>query len=112
MEEILEKNTRDFIGYVNQSGLIELTVYLCPCSERIQSDFTLNALIRRMERQIAGHCRPAKIYRTNDVTGKYGLDNYLDEKSDQEWHIPYTREFFTALGTEIVTNLFNRYADE
>ncbi len=112
LEEILEKNTRDFIGYVNQSGLIELTVYLCPCSERIQSDFTLNALIRRMERQIAGHCRPAKIYRTNDVTGKYGLDNYLDEKSDQEWHIPYTREFFTALGTEIVTNLFNRYADE
>ncbi|MFC6651739.1 hypothetical protein ACFTAO_15520 [Paenibacillus rhizoplanae] len=38
---------------------------------------------------------------------KYKLSEFNDGLGDEEGHVPYLREYYTAMGTELVMSIYN-----
>ena len=112
IKETLETNTRDFIYYVNQANMKNLRIYLCQCSEMVLGNLELNLWIHKLEKMIKEQCLNAKVIIMDQVVEKYELGNYLDTNGDKEWHIPYKRELFIVLGTEVIADIFREYTYE
>jgi hypothetical protein len=104
----LIQNTEEFIQAVNEAKLPDLSVYLCPYSSRVAAQGKLVLLIIGLEHRIKEECTGASVYFAAKAASRYSLWNYQDESGDREWHIPYSREFFAALGTFILSNVFRK----
>jgi hypothetical protein len=108
IKEKLIQNTEEFIQAVNEAKLPDLSVYLCPHSPSVASLGKLALLITGLEQRIKEECTGASVYFAAKAASLYSLGNYQDESGDREWHIPYSREFFAALGTYIMSNVFKK----
>ncbi|WP_151732837.1 condensation domain-containing protein [Paenibacillus tengchongensis] len=107
LEAVLAENTARFIqsllGHVNRHRS-PLLLVLCPASERILGQPGLSAQIAQLEAQITGKAagnRYITVLQGQEIAWKYGLTEYNDGLGDEEGHVPYLREYFTALGTEL-----------
>lgn len=110
IKQMLIQNTDEFIRAVNEAKLSDLSVYLCPYSPKVAGQGKLALLITSLENRIKKECTGASVYSAAKAASKYRLWNYQDEMGDKEWHIPYSREFFAALGTQIMSNVFRKSA--
>jgi len=83
-------------------------VCICPSSPLMMSDPAHRALHERMERLLASslsHVPGVTLKTANDLARVYPVSDYYDRHGDELGHVPYTREFFTALGTSIIRHL-------
>ncbi|WP_162551224.1 condensation domain-containing protein [Paenibacillus tepidiphilus] len=114
LEAVLAENTGRFIssllGHVNKHRS-RLLLVLCPASARVLGHPELSAQVGRLEAQIEGKAagnRYITVLQGEDIARKYGLAEYNDGLGDEEGHVPYLREYFTALGTELALNMLER----
>ena len=83
-------------------------VCLCPSSPATLADPDQKALHDRLEGLLASSLAGVTgvtLAGTKDLSRAYPVSNYYDRYGDELGHIPYTREFFAALGTSIARHV-------
>jgi len=113
LEAVLAENTNRFIkcvgSFINRHPS-KMVLYLCPASEKISKNNELKRLIQRLEQQITAGCarnRNITVLQGEEVVRKYSIADYNDHFGDEEGHVPYLREYFAAMGTELVMSIFD-----
>lgn len=110
---VLTDNTNRFIqcasSFVNkhQSKVI---LYLCPASDKVNQMNETKRLIQQSEQKIAAECAKngnISVLHGDEIAVKYKLSEYNDGLGDEEGHVPYLREYYTAMGTELVMSIYN-----
>ncbi|MCP5111218.1 MAG: HAD-IIIC family phosphatase, partial [bacterium] len=107
----LEANVGDFVSMLERAASkspVPYLVCLCPASDEFRADAGRAELERRLERQIvtkfdglgAVHVVPS-----SEILDLYPVDNCHDPHGDRLGHVPYTPEFFAALGTVIARKI-------
>jgi len=101
----LESNVFDFIaalsGAARQSPAPFLVI-LCPGSAAFLADAERAEFAERLEEVIAESCRETsnvQFLRPKEILAMYPVEEPRDPHSDRLGHVPYTQEFFAALGT-------------
>lgn len=109
-----EQNVLDFLdaleSYARQHPTPTI-VCLCPPSEAAAAQADKADLIRRLEEVIAARLirlKEVSVLRHEEVSGLYAVRQVNDARADELGHLPYTAEFFTALGTAIARRVFSR----
>ncbi|WP_379129612.1 condensation domain-containing protein [Paenibacillus sp. sgz500958] len=113
-EAVLTENANRFIqcakGFVNKHQS-QIVVCLCPASDKIKQDNRLLQLVQRLEDKINLECAKNQniaVIQGEDIARKYQMTDFNDGLGDEEGHVPYLREYFTAMGTELVLSIFQR----
>jgi FkbH-like protein len=107
IEERLERHARDLTAALKTAGQQSAVPYLlclCPASQRFQANESMAAFLQSLEEGIAkslGDGRGVQVITSAELGARYPVSNYDDAVADKVGHVPYTQEFFTALGTMI-----------
>lgn len=107
----LERNVRDFLDVLQTASNSRGSTYfvcLCPESNALATNDTRIAALRSQEnliRQTTKSLSDVYFIDYHDVVKTYEVDEVNDPTGDEIGHIPYTPDFFTALGTAIVRKL-------
>lgn len=83
---------------------VPLFVFLCPASDNILSDSALTSAFREIEASFidaAGRIPNIFVFRTEHLFSRFSITTHDNPKGNSIGHIPYTEEFFSALGTEL-----------
>lgn len=114
LEAVLTENTNRFIqytkGFVNKHQS-EVILYLCPASDKVGKNHSLMELIQKLENKITADCsfhNNIVVLQGYEIARKYNVEHFNDGLGDEEGHVPYLREYFTAMGTELVLNIFDK----
>src|SRR5437868_10483989 len=87
---------------------VPMVVALCPASPALLSDLKQAAILRQAEDALrSGLSGKAGIYfvGSGEACNAYAVGEYHDAYGDQLGHIPYTPEFFAALGTVVARKI-------
>jgi FkbH-like protein len=107
IEERLERHAGDLTAALRTAGERSAVPYLlclCPASRQFQANESLASFLRSLEGRLArilNNSRGIHVVTSAELGGQYPVTNYEDSRADKEGHVPYTQEFFTALGTMI-----------
>jgi FkbH-like protein len=85
-----------------------MLVCLCPASPEFLSDESRAAFAARSEEALQSALRDLStvhLTTTGDIQRLYPVATYYDPHADELGHVPYTPEFFAALGTVIARQL-------
>jgi len=105
VDEFLEENARQLVHSLRDAAkrvACPFLAALCPASPERE------ASVRRAEELIrAGLCDAGPLYwlRTEQLLSLYPVAAIHDPQSDQLGHVPYTKEFFAALGAFCVRKI-------
>jgi amino acid adenylation domain-containing protein/FkbH-like protein len=109
-KEKLYQSRRDLIAALRsaaQRSAVPYIVCLCPASPTT----VLKDQLRLEERCIYSDLQDApgvEVFTSQSLFASYPVSDYYDPERDKMAHIPYTEEFFAALGTSIVRKLHLR----
>jgi len=103
----LEQNAKDLIQAIRTAtgrSAIPHVVCLCPASPAVCTD----PLLLQVEQLICSELRraPGVLLLAAKELGAYPVINYYDADRDHMGHIPYTAEFFAAMGTTIARKIY------
>lgn len=107
----LERNVRDFLDVLGASRRERSStcfVCLCPESNALTTNATRIAALRSQEnliRDTTKYMSDVYFVDYHDVIKTHDVDEVNDPTGDEVGHIPYTPDFFTALGTAIARKL-------
>jgi FkbH-like protein len=107
IEERLERHAGDLTAALRTAGEQSAVPYLlclCPASRQFQPKESLASFLQSLEGRIAkslNDSRGVDVVTSAELDAQYPVANYEDSRADKEGHVPYTQEFFTALGTMI-----------
>jgi FkbH-like protein len=107
IEERLERHATDLIAALRTAGeqsAVPCLLCLCPASRQFQTQESLASFLQSLEGRLAkslNHTRGIHVVTSAELGAQYPVTNYEDLCADKEGHVPYTQEFFTALGTMI-----------
>jgi hypothetical protein len=107
----LERNVSDFLDVFKTATSRQkssFVVCLCPESDALSTNSTRIASLRNQEnliRQTIESLSDVYLIDYHDVIGMYDVDEVNDPTADEVGHIPYTPDFFTALGTAIARQI-------
>lgn len=112
----LEANVRDFgeaLAIAAARNPVPHIVAVCPPSPDVLSDHKLETRFQHCEQQLTDVIEglPNGHFITSEMLQKlYRVDDYYDAQGDELASIPYTPEFFTALGSAVfrTIHLLNR----
>lgn len=110
--ERLIQNTKEFITTIEYAalwGAVSLIVCLCPSSDQVSQNKELQGLIEKMEAEIRislARLPGVEVLNAKNLIWQYEVPEYNDAFADEQGHIPYTQEFFVALGTGIARCIF------
>lgn len=103
----LERHSEDLLaalrGAAERSGVPQL-LCLCPASRQLQADPVAAEFLPQLEnRMAAALAEAAGVYAVSsaELLSFYPVANYEDYEADRIGHVPYTQEFFDALGAMI-----------
>ena len=85
-----------------------MLVCLCPASPEFLSDASRAAFAARSEEALRSALRdlsPVHLVTAGEIQQLYPVPTYYDPHADELGHVPYTPEFFAALGTVIARKL-------
>ena len=105
----LEENARTFIDILCHASREDSTVqliFICPPSQRFAAE--ANRLQQTLEdamRQAARDNARLYVFDDSDLGRLFAVEERLDAKADAAGHIPYTPEYFAALGMFLVRAL-------
>ncbi len=106
--EKIEQNAAELVGAIRDSVQRSATPYLvciCPASPDKRKD----PLSSKAESSIVTGLRNmagVHVLSSEDVAAPYPVPGYYDADRDEMGHIPYTPEFFAALGTVIARKIY------
>jgi len=107
----LERNVSDFLDVFRTATSRQgssFVVCLCPESDALSTNSTRIASLRNQEnliRQTIESLSDVYLIDYHDVIEMYDVDEVNDPTADEVGHIPYTPDFFAALGTAIVRKI-------
>jgi len=110
--EKIERNVRELAGTVQTvaAGLsAPMLVCLCPAERKFTADAEWSQFLGGMEQMLAaelGAIAGVHVITSAQTTALYPVEDYEDEYADKLGHIPYTPEFFTALGSMLARRIF------
>lgn len=104
----IETNVRDFVDAINSSKTSVQAVYVCPSSDSAASSPEFSEFIKKQENLIMNEITVCETVYVDSLAEKYELNDYKDDESDKNWHIPYNREMFSLIGTNIIFDLFDK----
>lgn len=107
-ELTLKENVNEFLKLVNTGIIKNLLIYMCPISKHTYNFEHRYRIIREMERKIYRECKGAKLINVTQILNNYSVENFYDPQGDIDWHIPYTREFYTVIGSDIMLRIFTQ----
>jgi FkbH-like protein len=108
----LEQNVAAFMRSLQSAATASSTPYLigvCPPSGRVAADPALCDGLWRLERLIAARLADMHGVYSLDIAGaaaRYQVEETYDPYTDELGHIPFTSEFFAALGTTVARMIF------
>ena len=106
--EDVARNVRDLIAALQAmaaSSRVASVVCLCPPSPELAADahwMDFSQETERLLRRELEGTRGVCVVTADEIARDYPVDDYFDRHSDQLGHVPYTPQFFAALGTVIV----------
>ena len=109
--QTLEDNVSDFIELLKSAmkvNSLNAMVYVCPPSDKVKTNKILFQVIQNLENKIIksfGAQPNTKAIHYNSLISYYKVSEINDPLADEQGHIPYTVDFFTALGSSIVKDL-------
>jgi acyl carrier protein len=109
----LERHVRDFLDVLKTSSGRQGSTYLvclCPESNALTTNLTRIASLRDAEnliRQSRKSMSDVYLIDHHDVVKLYDVDEVNDPTADELGHVPYTPDFFTALGTSIMRKILS-----
>ncbi|MBV7338359.1 HAD-IIIC family phosphatase [Chloroflexi bacterium TSY] len=107
----IEKSVMDFVYMLEslqERSTIPRLICICEPSERVVADYVLHSLCMRMEKYIIDHLAPLSntyVVESNEIREAYHLEQIHDIYADQAGQIPYTQQYFIALGAVIARKL-------
>ena len=102
----IKSNVKEFIESVNASEFDIHCIYICPPSKEVLESKELSSCIREQEEILRTNIKKCNTIFVESVLNQYQLNDYRDDTSDLNWHIPYTREAFLVMGTDLVFRIF------
>ena len=86
-------------------------LYLCPISDGLYESVAyrkvISKLMASMSKKYGGH-ENVILIEGEKVVDEFELAEYYDPFGDKEGHIPYIREYFTAMGTEMIRMILKK----
>ncbi|MEL6439650.1 MAG: FkbM family methyltransferase [Cyanobacteria bacterium J06621_8] len=93
----------------SESSATPYLVGLCPPSPKIKEDPELNSFYQATENRLADYLNDLRdvhvLLRSEEITAKYPVADYYDYRGDLTGSVPYTPEYYTALGTAIARKI-------
>jgi FkbH-like protein len=111
-ETQIRENVKDLIVALRSSSDRSSTPYLicvCPPSPVPVTDEGRMSIYQEMEDLMfseSDRINNLYVVRASALTSTYPVSNYYDPHSDKVGHVPYTPDFFTALGTIIARKFY------
>ncbi|MEW6732939.1 MAG: amino acid adenylation domain-containing protein, partial [Acidobacteriota bacterium] len=108
--ESITRNTSEFIAAIKVAAVrtpAPLLVFCCPVSEDALAN--QKTFYAQLEKDFVAELTNIKniyVIKSNELLTSYPVDNYYDRHSDELGHIPFSLEFFTALGTMLVRKIY------
>jgi len=108
----VERNSQDLLDALRSATRNSNVPYLlcfCPASRKTQANDAAATFLASFEAQIAGKLQDmggVYIVTSAEMAAMYPVAAYDDPKANQAGHVPYTREFYHALGTVIVRRFY------
>ncbi len=98
----LEKNVYEFLNVLDKAKIkTPSIVFLCPPSDNFKDKAANLLLLMRMEELITkriGRMEHVDVVGYRDLNELYDVTLYNDFMADKAGHIPYTQEYFAAIG--------------
>lgn len=88
-------------------------VCLCPPGRQVQNDQPLAEFFEGIENNIAGSLqdqRAIHVVTSSQLGSCYPVAEYEDSRGDEVGHVPYTQEFFNALGTMVARRFYDLHS--
>lgn len=92
-----------------QRSPVPYLVCLCPSWRNTLADTRIAALFQATQKHIVDtlrHDGAVHIFTPANLVSWYPISDYEDQHANELGHVPYTQEFFTALGTAIVRRFY------
>jgi amino acid adenylation domain-containing protein/FkbH-like protein len=108
----IERNVSELMGTLQAvaPGLsAPMLLCLCPTERKFAADSEWSEFLIRMEQTLAselGTIAGVHVLTAAQIAAFYPVEEYEDEYADKLGHIPYTPEFFTALGSMLARRIF------
>ncbi len=99
----------DAMKFASGNSRVPYLLCFCPASKRIQADETLAGFFSLLESQIAEHLKDVSgtyVVTSAECKALYPVAEFEDQRANEASHVPYTREFFHALGTMIARRFY------
>jgi FkbH-like protein len=112
VQERVQRNVKDLLEAMNFASANSKVPYLlcfCPASERIQADETLARFFDTLEAQITERLKDVSgtyVVTSAESKALYPVAEYEDQQANEVSHVPYTRQYFHALGTIIARRFY------
>ena len=107
----LEETIKDFgkaLIASAESTAVPYLVCLCPASSKVNSDPERSSFYNEMENLLADYLDKVNgihLLKASALTAKYPVTDYYDPRGDKSGSVPYTPEYYTALGTTIARKI-------
>jgi FkbH-like protein len=111
-DPVLEKNLQDLVDAMNgfqERSQTPILLLLCPPSPsalRTNRNGKNFADAEQFLNASLSHLSTVRFSTSSDLAAVYPITDYYDPHADELGHIPYTSEFFTALGTAIARKVY------
>ena len=115
IQERVERHTTDLLNAVKFASGNSKVPYLlcfCPASEQIETRENLAGFFHSLEAQFAERLKDVNgvyVVTSSEIKTLYPVAAYEDRKANEVSHIPYSREFFHALGTIIARRFYRMH---
>ena len=103
------KDLLEAMKFVSANSKVPYLLCFCPASERIQADETLARFFDTLETQITERLKDVSgtyVVTSAESKALYPVAEYEDQKANEVSHVPYTRQYFHALGTIIARRFY------
>ena len=110
--ERVESNTTDLldaIKFASGNSRVPHLVCFCPPSERIRANKGLTGFLDSVEARTAEQLQEVNgvyVVTSAETLALYPVTKYENQQANEVSHVPYTREFFHALGTMIARRFY------
>ncbi len=105
----LQKEFIDAFRHYNSASPITTLVVFSPSSPGIINNPAISGLLDKAEEELFNILNAANavyVWKSGDVASLYPVADYYEKMGESIGHIPYTRSYFTALGTFLMRKLF------
>ncbi len=105
----IQKEFIDAFRQYNSASPITTLVVFSPCSPGTIDDPEVMDLLNKAEDELFNEFNAAGAvyaWKSGDVASLYPVADYYEKMGESIGHIPYTRSYFTALGTFLARKLF------